>query len=241
MNLVIDAGNTLLKLAVFEGHKKIAETRIEHTLLEEIELFLKPFAVDKAILSSVAEENPALIPFLKSHYATLLLDHHTPLPITNTYESKETLGTDRIACAVGAAGLFPGSDVLSIDAGTCIKYDMVSAKGEYLGGGISPGLRMRISALHTFTARLPLLDLSLPPHFIGKTTRDSMLSGAVVGAIAEVDGMIDRYRESFPGLKVVLSGGDLGYFEKSLKNRIFAVPDLVMQGLNLILEYHAKN
>ncbi len=240
MNLIIDAGNTRVKMAIFSKGKMLHFLSLDTLNVKKIQEFIKDFKIESAILSSVATEDQSIISFLKEHFFLVCLSGKTPLPITNAYQSPETLGSDRIACAVGAHGLFPGRDVLSIDAGTCIKYDMVTAKGVYLGGAISPGLLMRISSMHNFTARLPLLPLAMPDRFIGNTTESSMLSGAVYGAITEVDGCIKRYRETYKQLKVVLSGGDMAYFENSLKSRIFAAPNLVMQGLNLILVNHAK-
>jgi type III pantothenate kinase len=240
MNLIIDAGNTRVKMAVFQQGEMLRQTRLDTLSKAAIQEFIQGFEVNAVIFSSVAVEEPLINTFLNEFECFVKLNHETPLSIKNLYSSPETLGTDRIACAVGAHALFPKSAVLSVDAGTCIKFDMVNEKGEYLGGSISPGLQMRISSLHNFTARLPLLPLSMPEHFIGSTTEESILSGVVRGAIAEVDGLIDLYRASFNNLKVVLSGGDMAYFEKSLKNRIFAAPNLLMQGLNQILDEHAK-
>lgn len=240
MNLIIDAGNTRVKMAVFQQGQLQQQSIVDELDVSAIQSFIKELPVEAVILSSVATEFKEVVTYLSSKFTLLQLDYHTPLPIKNLYQTPETLGTDRLACAVGAHTLFPGSDVLSVDAGTCIKYDFVNAAGEYLGGAISPGLQMRISALHNFTARLPLLPLSMPKEFVGSNTEASMLSGAVWGAITEVDGCIQRYHETYKQLKVVLSGGDRAYFEKSLKSRTFVAPDLVMQGLNIILDEYAK-
>lgn len=240
MNLVIDAGNTLTKLAVFEGGHLINKEVTGKLTVEKLRSFIQGHDVNSAIFSSVSETDSGVQEYLSKELTTLLLDHTTLLPIKKRYHSPETLGTDRIACAVGAFGLFPHRPVLSIDAGTCIKYDFINFRREYMGGAISPGIRMRMMALHNFTARLPLLEVTKPVHFIGRNTEHSMISGVLNGAIEEVKGFINLYTDSYPNLKVVLTGGDMEYFEKPLKSRIFAAPDLLIQGLNLILEYNAQ-
>lgn len=240
MNLIIDAGNTCVKMAIFEGGHLLQKTLTDKLSQRDVQSFTKGLNIHAAIFSSVAAPDALFIQHLEKKFRVLVLDHQTKLPVKNHYQTPETLGTDRIACAAGAFGLFPGCPVLSVDAGTCIKYDFVTAHGEYKGGAISPGIKMRISALHNFTARLPLLEISKPGHFIGKNTEASILSGVLTGATEEMKGFIQLYTDKYPHLKVILTGGDMAYFEKSLKNRIFAAPNLVMQGLNLILEYNAE-
>ncbi|MFH1937467.1 MAG: type III pantothenate kinase, partial [Bacteroidota bacterium] len=152
-----------------------------------------------------------------------------------------TLGRDRLACAVAASRLFQGVPSLVINAGTCITYDLVTAQNEYLGGAIAPGLQMRLRAMHTFTRKLPLLELQEPGNLTGLDTRESMLSGAVYGVVAEVTGIIEQYRKSYPDLQVILSGGDMEYLDKLLKIRIFALSNIVMVGLKHILEYNLQH
>ena len=168
------------------------------------------------------------------------MDGHTKIPLQNTYKTPESLGRDRIALAVGANQLFPTNNTLVIDAGTCITYDFIDEKNNYLGGAISPGLQIRLNALHTFTEKLPLVTIKNGSELIGKTTEMSILSGVINGATAEVDGIIDRYKEQFGNLKTVLTGGDANYFVKTLKNNIFANSKVLLNGLNTILNYNAK-
>jgi type III pantothenate kinase len=239
MKLVIDSGNTRCKLALFEKSTIKKLLPADKLTLDEIEQFCSHEKIEAAILSSVTRTDASVTDLLKKSFFFVEMNNFVELPITNAYETKETLGNDRLACAVAATAMFPGKPVLSVDAGTCIKYDFITAKGEYLGGAISPGLNMRLRSLHTFTARLPLVELKNPGTLTGKTTNDSILSGAVNGAIAEVNDIISQYSEKYRDLKVILTGGDMEYFEIRLKNRIFAVPELVLQGLNLILDYNA--
>lgn len=170
------------------------------------------------------------------------LNEKTKLPLKNRYKTPGTLGKDRLATAVGANYLFPSRNVLAIDAGTCIKYDFVNSKNEYLGGAISPGLDMRFKALHHFTAHLPQLKKmkTANVNLIGRTTRDSILSGVQNGAIAEISGMIKCYQDKYENVHVILTGGDSVFIRTlvSEKNRIFAAPDLTLLGLNVILNYN---
>jgi type III pantothenate kinase len=169
----------------------------------------------------------------------LVFTNETPIPIKNMYESAQTLGSDRLAAAIGGYTLFPNQHVLVIDVGTCIKYNFTTNKNEYIGGGISPGLKMRLKALTTFTSRLPLVEIDENfDTLIGKNTNDSILSGVIMGCIAEMEGIIERYQLLYPDMKIILTGGDTNFFEKRLKKPIFADQNLILKGLNEILEYN---
>ncbi len=237
--LVIDIGNTRIKAGVFED-KLIKSSWF--SLVSDLSGFLgkiqeeTPFQA--GILSSVRDVPSEIEAITRSVPGFLMLHEGTHVPLKNAYETPQTLGKDRLAASCGAAALFPGSALLVINAGTCITYDLISAEGTYLGGSISPGLQMRLQALHTFTGRLPLLPLEPPPPLPGKNTRDSILTGAVRGALLEAEGMIAAYEESQHPLTVVISGGDGSFFENQLKSGIFVVPDLVLTGLNEILDFN---
>jgi len=169
----------------------------------------------------------------------LELDTSTLLPITLNYKTLETLGKDRIALAVAAAQLYPHKNVLIIDAGTCITYDFIDKHKEYQGGSISPGIQMRFKALNTFTDKLPLINPTDNVELLGKSTSESISSGVMNGVYSEIDGIIDKYKINFPDIEVILTGGDIIYFDKKLKNNIFANSNLVLKGLNMILDYNA--
>ena len=139
---------------------------------------------------------------------------------------------------VAASELYPANDVLVIDAGTAITFDFINHKNEYKGGSITAGISLRFKALHTFTGRLPLIEADLPQFLTGRTTQESILSGVINGTCAEIEGMIQKYRQLYPDLVTLITGGDMFYFEKKMKNNIFAVPNLVLYGLNLILDYN---
>ena len=230
--ITIDEGNTSAKLAVFEGSKLV---------LKEDDISLarsKEFVSEshRLILSTVKKDS--LFQKLASAKNAILLNSTTPLPIINLYDTPHSLGNDRIALVVGATVNFPNSNVLVIDAGTCITYDFINANKEYLGGSISPGIKMRYNALHHFTSQLPLLKNEESAPLTAKDTPTSIHSGVINGTLAEIDSIILRYTEQYPEIKVIVTGGDVKFFDKGLKNTIFAIPNLLMEGLNEILDYN---
>ncbi|MBE0648061.1 MAG: type III pantothenate kinase [Bacteroidales bacterium] len=242
MRIVLDFGNTLHKAGIFDGEKLILlekYTRLNRPKLKEL---LAAFpSIKSGIASSVVHYPTGTKKFLQNHLEFFIeLSGRTSLPLINKYKTPATLGRDRIACAVAASRLFPEVPALVINAGTCITYDLVTAQKEYLGGAISPGLQMRLKAMHTFTRKLPLIELQDAGNLVGSNTRESMISGAVHGTAAEVKGVIGEYKKHYPGLQVILSGGDMEYLDKLLKIRIFALPNIVMVGLNYILEYNLQ-
>ncbi len=171
------------------------------------------------------------------------IDNTTPVPIKNLYGTPETLGMDRLAAAVGASVMFPSQAVLIVDFGTAITFDIVTAEGEYLGGNISPGAKSRLRALHDYTSgTLPMCELPEEEAvFPAKNTKDAIRSGVVKGIVAEVKEYIKEVRERFgEDVKIIFTGGDAEYFAKRVKFPIFVASELVLYGLNAILEYNAK-
>jgi len=237
--LIIDIGNTLVKLAVFNNDR--ADT-IEHLPSIDTEslqnLLAKYPEIKSSIISSVRNYPAELDRWLENHFYHIRLSPSTPLPFNNKYNTPETLGKDRIAAAAAALKIFPGNHVLVIDAGTSITYDLITADKNYLGGGISPGIQMRFKALNTFTDKLPLIGDIVGTPLIGTDTKTSIMSGVLNGVLAEVEGIIKRYSEQYKPLKIIISGGDYKYFDKKLKNSIFATPNIVMQGLIEILRFN---
>jgi type III pantothenate kinase len=240
MKLILDFGNTIQKLARFEGKQLLEVTPFYNINVEDLDRFIKgkgPFSA--SLLSSVIPVEESIRGVLRSTTDYTDFTAITKLPVTLKYLTPETLGQDRIAAAAAAAALWPGDDVLTIDAGTCITYDFTSRDREYLGGAISPGISMRLKALHTFTGKLPLIGQEPFDGLIGNSTRESILSGVMNGVAVEVNGTIHHYRELYPGLVVAITGGDHQFLYNRLKNNIFAVPELVLIGLNEILDHHA--
>ena len=241
MNLAIDIGNTLVKLAIFDNGQMTELQILEEITLPAMERFVDAHAdIEFVILAAVKDYPQAVEVYLHQHFRFLVFNASMPIPINTSYTTPASLGADRLASAVAAHAIMPSEDILIINTGTAITYDFVSAAGEHLGGAISPGLMMRYKALHTFTGRLPLLDEIIDVPLIGKSTADSILSGVLNGTLAEVDGIIERYRLLYPAMKTILSGGDNNYFDKRLKNKTFAIPNLVLSGLNIILDYNLE-
>ncbi len=243
MNLVIDQGNTVCKFAVFND-SEIIERTTGQELTEDLlaMLFARHPEITCGILSSVSEYKPEVGEWLNTKLKTfIILSPETPLPIKNNYQTKSSLGYDRIADAVGAFSLFPGKNILIIDAGTAITIDLLTAKGEFYGGNISPGLDLRFRALHEFTKKLPLIEKKEDFPIMGRSTEDAILAGVLNGAVFELDGYIENLKKQYSDLAIILTGGDINYFDKKLKNSIFVHLNLNITGLNRILEYNVKN
>ena len=240
MNLIVDFGNTRVKVAVFRGTALIEKKTFDSE--EDLLSHLKEFVgITNCLIASVTGSHTSLLALLNTRFPSVLFSSTTATPLTNLYKSLHTLGSDRLAGAVGSFTLYPHQNVLTIDAGTCIKYNFVNAKNEYLGGAISPGLSMRLKAMHEHTHGLPVIDMDKDYNtLIGENTRESMLSGALLGAAAEVEGAIRGYTLLYPDLQVVLTGGDSDYLCKQLKNRFFTDPTILLSGLNAILNFNIE-
>jgi len=244
MNLIVDAGNTYVKVAVFQGDKLVFHESFEkESFQKKIEKLLKKYPkIDQMITSSVTKLDNRVKQFVENlDVKALQLTHKTKVPFQNDYATPETLGVDRIALIVAAVTQYPKTNVLVIDAGTCITYDFKTSDEIYLGGGISPGIQLRYKTLNLLTANLPLLEPKLPDHFIGNSTESAIHSGVTLGVITEIDGIIERYKGQFEHLTVILTGGDTNFLAKRLKNTIFANSKFLLQGLNTILEYNRYN
>lgn len=238
--LCIDIGNSRTKLAIFENDNIIFKDTFPKFSEKKATELLEQYLPDCTILSSTAKENENLIKLLLSQKNFIRLSAQTPLPFKNEYSTPQTLGLDRIALAAASVSLHPGKNILAIDAGTCITIDFTTADGIYKGGSIHPGIKMRLKAMHHFTGRLPLLTPDTAEEFTGNSTRACMMAGAVKGAATEIDGFISHYLTQFPDLIVVLTGGDADIFFSMLKNKIFALPDLVLLGLQKIAQYNVQ-
>lgn len=229
MNLVVDIGNTVIKTATFNNGKLVSFNIVEE---KELGLLLKK-EWDGILISTVRDHN--------LYKGALILDNSTPLPINIQYDTPKTLGVDRIAAVVGAFTLSPNSNTLVIDIGTCVTFEFIDNTNTYKGGLISPGWQMRLDAMHKFTAKLPSLTTSASKSITGKSTVECMQSGAFIGLIAEINSIIEQYKAENNDLRVLICGGDAKVFETTLKERIFAEPNLVLIGLNTILEYNNAN
>lgn len=242
MNLIIDIGNTRTKVALIEDDK-IIEKRVYDELNIDVLLDLKSNYNIKAMIISTVRQIIATSILNKIEEWNIFfiqLSHHTPLPIKNNYQTPETLGKDRLAAVVAASQIYTNENCLVIDAGTCITYDFITAKNDYLGGSISPGLTMRYRAMHEFTAALPLLNKQRLNTFVGYNTVTAMQTGVNFGLSFEIQGFINKYIHKFGQIKVIMTGGDAAYLASQMKNKIFVNPDLVLIGLYKILTYNAN-
>ncbi|WP_452229752.1 type III pantothenate kinase [Lacinutrix sp. MEBiC02404] len=240
MNLIIDVGNSFVKIAVFQEDKIISSHKVKNKeVLKTLRSIRKEYkSIKKTIYSSVGKLRKTDIAYLEKYYDTLILNHETRVPFANLYSTPKTLGIDRIALVSGSVQQFPNKNVLIIDAGTCITFDFITKKNEYLGGAISPGIRMRYKALHHFTANLSLLETKMPKNIIGDATATAMHSGVVQGVLLEIDGAIQEYKLKYPDLTIILTGGDANFLSKQLKSSIFANSNFLLEGLNFILQYN---
>jgi len=240
MNLIIDIGNTLTKIAITESNNIVFSNRYE-VLSKEILLdILAKYSPAKAIVAAVGKEDIGLVDLLSSQIPTIDLSHNSKLPITILYKTPQTLGLDRVAAAVGVSYLYPQSDLLVIDCGTAITYDVINLKGEYIGGAISPGITLRYKSLNQHTANLPLISSIEDAPIVGTSTSECIESGVLNGVIGELDYFIGSIKEKYPNLKVVITGGDSNFFVSKLKNSIFVVQNLVIIGLNRILDFNVQ-
>ncbi len=239
MNLVIDIGNSKIKVAVFELDRIIITTICEEfNFLHELKKIFSEYTITRSIVSSVKGIREEYLEEFQKLPLLLTLNTTTKLPFKNLYTTPSTLGNDRIALAAAAVCSYPSKNSLVIDAGTCITYDFINSKNEYLGGAISPGIDMRYKSLHEYTEKLPLLSKKEEFNTVGTSTSASIHSGIINGIICEIEGVIAQYEEDFGDLTIVLTGGDTKFLSKQLKNSIFANQNFLLQGLNKILTFN---
>ena len=240
MNLILDVGNSYVKMAVFTNNKLHYREILKPNL--NLTSFLKAIKslpdIMNVIISSVSELNVDVYSYLNTNYKVIDINNQLKFPFENCYHTPNSLGGDRLALAAAASFYYPNKNVLIIDAGTCITYDLINASNQYLGGGISPGIAMRYKSLNYFTSRLPLLDSKNDSELIGTDTNRSIESGVINGVISEIDGIISQYMMEFDDLTVVLTGGDSEFLSMQLKNSIFANSNFLLEGLNYLLQFN---
>lgn len=240
MNLSIDIGNTFFKAGIFSDSELVS--RYSSDNFEELwKSLLAEYIPSKCIVSTTRKDIQDVVQRLEETCKTLVLNHETPVPISMDYQTPETLGLDRLAAMVYAYNNSRDQHAIVIDAGTCITFDWLDNKGVYRGGNISPGIQMRLRAMHDYTAALPLLDIENHANAIGWTTSSAMQNGAVKGTIWEVDSFIAHVKaESMAStINVFFTGGNGDFLGKYVKSQIFVDENLVLYGLNQILRYNA--
>ncbi|MBO7231507.1 MAG: type III pantothenate kinase [Bacteroidaceae bacterium] len=236
MNLIADIGNNSAKFFLFNGEQILLHTRRGDASYGIISEWNEQFGIDKIIVSTVID----LTEQQKEEFHTIgcpviWFNNDIPTPLSIEYATPHTLGSDRIAAAVGAWNEQPGNNMLVIDAGSAITIDFVDRQGRYKGGNIAPGVKMRLKALHEFTGRLPLVEKEGETPTFGYDTKTAIRSGVIKGICHEIDGYINEIREKYGNVLVFLTGGDEKTLKNSIKNRIFADKYLVAKGLNRIL------
>lgn len=243
MNLIIDQGNTLCKVACFDPSGQLVFNSVYESIAPEIlASIVDDYKVVNGILSTVKTFDQQLVALLKSKLECFLeLGPETQLPIPNEYATPSTLGFDRLAAAVGAWSHQPGKPLLVIDLGTAVTFDFVRSDGTYTGGNIAPGVRTRLKSLHQFTGKLPLVEPTNRFDLLGNSTETAIRSGVMQGILFEINGYIEALTLQYPGLFTFLTGGDLIYFDGKLKNGIFVDDNLVLTGLNRILRHNVHS
>jgi type III pantothenate kinase len=234
---IIDAGNTRVKTAYFQGDTLIDVRVFTNDQLNELKQFLLSVKCDKALISSVRSKKDTnwLLQFIPS---AIVFQQINKFPITLNYETPSTLGADRLANCIAAFSQVK-DNALVIDLGTCVKFDFVDKNGVYQGGSIAPGLEMRFKAMHQFTGNLPLITVYEEVDLISKSTITCMLSGVMNGMKAEIQGMLDEYEKNVHDLTVFVTGGDAKYFDFHSKKPIFALENLTLVGLYNTLKAYA--
>lgn len=244
VNLVIDIGNTFSKIALFDN-RKLQEFATTIDVTEQtISAWFQKYEIHNAIVSSVRKSAVELETYLSARSRFFRFDASVQAGIVNHYKTPLTLGLDRYAAVIGARAVMPRTNCLIIDAGTCVTYDFIDSESNYYGGSISPGIGMRLKAMHTFTGRLPLVEFNDAfDSEYGQDTKSALVSGVSNGIIFEVTGFINSFYNKHSNLKVLLCGGDMNFFDRRLKNSIFAgivktEPYLVLIGLNEVIHQH---
>ena len=242
MNLIIDIGNTSTKLAVFQRDKVLIAKTVEgFSLVIEVENLLKQFTeIKRGFVSSVGFLSEDELKTLEKRLPMTVLNSTLKLPFKVHYKTPNSLGADRLALMAAAATQYSGKNILVIDAGSCITYDFIDSKKNYLGGAIAPGIQMRYKSLGDFTSSLPTLQKIVPKNSIGNSTHDSIHSGVINGVLYEIEGTVNEYQNKYPDLTVILTGGDADFLCKQLKISIFANSDFLLEGLNFLLEYNSN-
>ena len=242
MNLAIDIGNSVTKTAIFDNNKLVSKQIYEDFTVKDIIEIKNIFPkTNRAILSAVGKVDKSLIEYLENNFEFHLeFSSKTSFPFKINYQTPETLGNDRIAAVAGAYNNYPDKNVLIIDIGTAVTYELLTKNGEYIGGNISPGLTLRYKSLFEFTENLPLLSIQENNELFGTNTNNAIVAGVQNGLLYEIEGFIAHANELFEDLTIIFTGGDSGMFAEKIKSSIFVLPNLVLIGLNRILNYNAK-
>lgn len=238
LRLALDVGNSLIKAGLFNASAELVlRESFSHTQIDQLVDFLSQYELTSAGISAVSSVDSQLYEFLEKHHLSLLdIDAQVKLPFTNRYKSPETLGSDRLASVAGGSSVFGECPYLTVNAGSCITYNLVDEQNCFLGGAISPGIQMRFRAMNQETHQLPAIATFEEIHEIGQDTPNSMITGVLKGLQHEMGGFIDQWSEKFSGLKAVLAGGNANLLKNDQFHHI--EPDLNLYGIQKIMEHN---
>jgi type III pantothenate kinase len=236
--LCLDFGNTFCKIAIIDADKSMVVYKYKkQEMFEQLQQIQESFCATHSIYCSVLNDLNNVTQYLQQHTHFLELSTNTKLPFANLYNTPHTLGKDRLALVAQAANQFPDQHCLVISCGSCITYNFINNKKEFIGGSISPGVQMRYKAMHQFTEQLPEIKNLEPTNLIGTDTNKSLQSGVMNGICAEIDGIIGQYEKLYPKINVVLTGGDMPKLALGVKSKIFADANFLFKGLYTILQF----
>lgn len=239
MNLCIDIGNTNIKLGIIDGSEVIHYQVQKKVYVRDLVALQSKYKYDKVVLGASGRIPTRIMRHLEANYHLLQINGATPLPIKIGYETPETLGRDRIAAVTGANLLYPDNDNCVISLGTCITYDVITKDKLFVGGNIAPGIYLRLKAMHDYTANLPLVEKGDFSQLLGRSTEEALQNGATLGTLLEIESFIVRIKSQYPGINIILTGGDADFFAEMINSKIFVNPYLVLLGLNKIMSFNA--
>ncbi|MDG2492168.1 MAG: type III pantothenate kinase [Flavobacteriaceae bacterium] len=240
MNLIVDAGNTSVKLALFKEGEMLLTKHIEPNI-QTFKRICEEFGkISSILICDVQGLDWSFLNTIFDPKNIFILDSTWKLPFINSYKTPKTLGADRIGLIAAAVKEYPNSNVLVIDLGSCITYDLIKEDQTYLGGMISPGYTMRYKSLNTFTGKLPLVENETFTDDFGDDTKTSIQAGIFNGILHEIEGQIEFFRQKNENLTIILTGGDCLQLSKRLKNPIFAHPNFLVKGLDYLLQFNKK-
>lgn len=233
--LLIDAGNSRLKAALYENNTRIESWVFPNSEMEEALSLITQSRFSAILISSTAADETWFQSRLGSH-RIYFFHHHLVTDLKIAYSDPDRIGKDRLAAMVGSRILYPGKNICVVDAGTCLTLDGLLADGTHLGGIISPGMKMRFASMQYYTERLPLSSENEMVGQLGNSTLSCLASGCVFGLVAEIEYHQNRLREGWnQHFELILTGGDAIFLAQRIKPANFVVPDLVFQGMNAVL------
>jgi len=240
MNLIIDIGNTLTKLVIFDDNRHLIARKAlpAREVLKNMETLLQKYPVKAAVVSQVGKSVNNLETYLSERKIPLIkISSSIRLPFALAYKTPETIGADRLALVAGALFHRQNRNQLIIDAGTCVTYDFVDKNNVYHGGAISPGLQLRFKSLNDYTANLPLLKPDEKnADWLGNDTFSSIKAGVIWGLVNEIEGFFVKYNLKYEDLTIYLTGGDQKLLDRYIKNKIFVSSKfLLWEGMNHLL------